>query len=273
MPVMNCAGQCGRLISVSAIPGGNPTALADPEHWAVQWRHCKTCGKYWCDRCWSKYPSITQQQLCPNDGKSLIGPSTDHAINMVMPKPAAVPAGNAAGPGKIAFGIFAGITGYHVLMFLLGLVGLHLIPPGAYQAIQAVESLVRFVGWIFFAVWVYRATAALRAAGEKTTYSPGMAVGGWFIPIAFFFIPFIAVRDVCKRTLPAEMQWMVPVWWISYWVSTVFTSGQQYIWRVMPHIPGIGYLPFIFLLGAYGLWAAIMFLNTRESQAGAPVPA
>lgn len=272
MPVMNCTGpDCGRLISVSAIPGGNPTALADPEHWAVQWRHCKSCGKYWCDRCWQKHPSIAKQQLCPTDGKSLIGPSADHAINMMIPR--GEPGKSPAGPGKIAFGIFAGITGWHVLLFLLGTVGVHLIPGNLWQAVRGLESVVRFAGWIFFAVWVYRATQAVRASGQSTTYSPGMAVGGWFIPLAFFVIPFIAVRDVCRRTLAPEQQWLVPVWWVCYWLSTVFTSLEQVIWRVMPHVPGIGYLPLVLELGAYGLWAAIMYLNTRESQVGAAVPA
>lgn len=52
MPVMSCAGTapCKRFVSVSAVPGGNPSAKADPERFASEWTRC-TCGKYTCDRC------------------------------------------------------------------------------------------------------------------------------------------------------------------------------------------------------------------------------
>ena len=40
MAVRRCAGDCGRIISISVIPGGNPTALADPRNWAVDHAAC-----------------------------------------------------------------------------------------------------------------------------------------------------------------------------------------------------------------------------------------
>jgi len=270
MPVMNCAGpDCSRLISVSAIPGGNPTALAEPEHWAVQWRHCKTCHKYWCDRCWQKHPSIATQQLCPTDGKTLVGPSTDHALNLIQPKASSASLQSANAPGRVAFFIFAGIAGVHLLVWLIGRVAN--LGASFHQAFSGLDGLAKFIGWIFFAVWIYRATAALRASGP-TLYSPGLAVGCWFIPFANFVMPMLAVRDVCKRTLSAENLWLVPVWWVSYWLTTIFTAGGPYIWRAIGSVPLIGYLPLLVGLAAYGSWAAILFLSTREPS-GEAVPA
>lgn len=53
MPVMSCGGAapCNRLISISAIEGGNPSAKADPEAYASEWTRCRQCSTYTCDRC------------------------------------------------------------------------------------------------------------------------------------------------------------------------------------------------------------------------------
>ncbi|HEU4535360.1 MAG TPA: hypothetical protein VFS00_14630, partial [Polyangiaceae bacterium] len=52
MPVAYCSGRepCERLISISAVPGGNPAARADPDAYASEWGLC-SCGAYTCDRC------------------------------------------------------------------------------------------------------------------------------------------------------------------------------------------------------------------------------
>lgn len=39
------------LISVSNIPGGNPVALRDPEHFAIRFWVCADCHQNFCDRC------------------------------------------------------------------------------------------------------------------------------------------------------------------------------------------------------------------------------
>ena len=54
MTVLFCAGNCPRVISVSAVPGGNPIALADPKNWAVNYVTCPSCERSWCDRCHTK---------------------------------------------------------------------------------------------------------------------------------------------------------------------------------------------------------------------------
>ncbi|MCC6526269.1 MAG: hypothetical protein IT373_26720 [Polyangiaceae bacterium] len=61
MPVFGCSGTqpCDRMISVSAVPGGNPAALADPEGYANVWTFCPSCKAYTCDRCLPK-----QQNRC-----------------------------------------------------------------------------------------------------------------------------------------------------------------------------------------------------------------
>lgn len=65
--VRRCAGGCGRWISISVIPGGNPTALADPVNWAVDYAACTSCRTMLCDRCRTALGAAT----CPTDGGTL----------------------------------------------------------------------------------------------------------------------------------------------------------------------------------------------------------
>ncbi|MDT3444768.1 MULTISPECIES: tetratricopeptide repeat protein [unclassified Pseudofrankia] len=52
MAVLYCAGYgCPRSISVSAIPGGNPYALENPEDFSVVYSVCVDCKAHFCDRC------------------------------------------------------------------------------------------------------------------------------------------------------------------------------------------------------------------------------
>jgi hypothetical protein len=79
MAVAVCAGaRCQRLISISAIPGGNPVALADPERWATKYVRCQKCGKFFCDRCLKKLGGVFARLLgrrkCSACGGSLSQP-------------------------------------------------------------------------------------------------------------------------------------------------------------------------------------------------------
>ena len=67
MAVRSCAGNCERLISISAVAGGNPVALAEPDVWAVDYAECPSCGKTWCDRCQRKLGLDS----CPDCGARL----------------------------------------------------------------------------------------------------------------------------------------------------------------------------------------------------------
>lgn len=64
--------------------------------------------------------------------------------------------------------------------------------PAAYQLL----NLVQLGAFILLLVWIYRAATTARALGIPGRYSPGWAVGGWFIPIANLFIPVQCLRDL-----------------------------------------------------------------------------
>lgn len=65
MPVYYCAGGCQKMISVSSIPGGNPVAQNDPEHWATAYVNCQQCGKFYCTDCATHTKACCNLNLLP----------------------------------------------------------------------------------------------------------------------------------------------------------------------------------------------------------------
>jgi tetratricopeptide (TPR) repeat protein len=67
MAVYYCNGwACERLISVSTVPGGNPVALRDPEHFAVDYFICEDCKRMFCDRCVGAKGALFSRPRCPD---------------------------------------------------------------------------------------------------------------------------------------------------------------------------------------------------------------
>jgi hypothetical protein len=64
---------------------------------------------------------------------------------------------------------------------LLARAGLHL--GSAYRVITA---LLSFAAVVLFFVWSYQLISGLRARGVETRFSPGFAIGAWFIPFGNF---------------------------------------------------------------------------------------
>jgi Flp pilus assembly protein TadD len=86
--VLSCSGwNCTRLISVSVIPGGNPVAQADPEHFSVTFLICPDCHATFCDRCVPRTPFHARRcRDCVNElvdgahrGRVVSGAKADYA--------------------------------------------------------------------------------------------------------------------------------------------------------------------------------------------------
>ena len=100
-----------------------------------------------------------------------------------------------------------------------------------YQAALQLPGVVTYLSGILFAVWFYRAyqnVLALRATGR---YSPGWAIGAWFVPILNLFRPKQIADDIWRTSDPAlstepGSSWMElkvdPLlhWWWAAWVLT-----------------------------------------------------
>lgn len=75
------------MISVSAIPGGNPVAKNDPENWALDYGKCAACNAHWCDRCLKNLAAPN----CPKDQTqfTMFGVTPEKAPPPAAPAPSA----------------------------------------------------------------------------------------------------------------------------------------------------------------------------------------
>ena len=102
---------------------------------------------------------------------------------------------------------------------------------------------------VTFCVWLYRVYQNLPALGnarESLNYSPGWAVGYFFIPFANLVMPYRAVKEVWQKSTPVEegedpaLAWLrepsalLPAWWAAWLLSNIsnnllfrFSSGAE----------------------------------------------
>lgn len=105
------------------------------------------------------------------------------------------------------------------------------------------ERLAALAGWslvvlagtgIAWCVWQHRAHANLRAFGRSgLAFTPGWAVGWWFVPIGWWWKPFQAVRELWKASDPmthptgwhSVPTWPLIGWWWACWIASGVASG------------------------------------------------
>jgi hypothetical protein len=95
----------------------------------------------------------------------------------------------------------------------------------AYTGILLTNFVIYVAAVILVAMWIYRAHANLHEAGiTGLQFSPGWAVGWYFIPIAFLFKPFQAMRELWNEShrvtggFSAEAPGHLNAWW-GCWIA------------------------------------------------------
>lgn len=90
---------------------------------------------------------------------------------------------------------------------------------------SALMLLATLCSMVAVAMWIHRAHENLQIAGfPALEYSPGWAVGWYFIPIANFFMPFRAMRELWNASHGAVggySQSAPPLLWI-WWLCWIF---------------------------------------------------
>ena len=80
---------------------------------------------------------------------------------------------------------------------------------------------------IFMITWAWRATDNLEHWNKKPQWGKGWAIGGWFTPIGFLFIPYQVVRDTWNLapTKASNLPDTRNNWWlasfISWWIGVI----------------------------------------------------
>jgi len=98
---------------------------------------------------------------------------------------------------------------------------------GSFGAVVSLVDLLGVAALIINLIWQHRAATAARALNLPARRSPGLGVGGWFIPVCNFWFPYQAIRDC----LPAEDPHRVLVlrWWLAYLGMGLFTGATLLI--------------------------------------------
>jgi hypothetical protein len=93
---------------------------------------------------------------------------------------------------------------------------------------------------VAFVMWIHRAYSNLTALGnpkEGLEYSPGWAIGGFFIPFVNLVVPYRVVREIWVKSDPvirSEQDWMfssspeapglIKLWW-AFWLLSNFANN------------------------------------------------
>jgi Domain of unknown function (DUF4328) len=96
--------------------------------------------------------------------------------------------------------------------------------------VVAIVGLVQFVFFVILGItflrWIYRINKNLRAlSGEQMKFTPGWAVGWYFIPIANLFKPYQAMKEIWRISHKNEPPTYSPLgWWWFLWIVSILVG-------------------------------------------------
>jgi hypothetical protein len=100
------------------------------------------------------------------------------------------------------------------------------------QRIVAIAQIATVVACVIvFASWVYRANYNVRQLGAAgLQFSPGWAVGWYFVPLAFMWKPYQAMKEIGARARTrkvAPVDSVVKRWWF-FWLAYCFLGNAAF---------------------------------------------
>ena len=118
---------------------------------------------------------------------------------------------------------------------LIGVIDLAALDPDpltlAYTFVLLAHTAIFFVSVVAVSMWIYRAHANLHESGiEDLNFSPGWAVGWYFIPIANLFKPFQAMRELWTEShsvsdsYAAEAPGNLGLWWGTWIIGNIVAN-------------------------------------------------
>jgi hypothetical protein len=132
---------------------------------------------------------------------------------------------------------------------------------------------------LVFAVWTYRMNANIHALGSNLRFTPGWAVGWYFVPIANLWKPYQVMRELwLVSNNPADWQTgrtsKLLSWWWTAWLTYLFFPLVSFVYVVRLSVQGnvfsqLRLMEFFGVVYAVlGLVAAILayFMVTKISE-------
>jgi len=107
-----------------------------------------------------------------------------------------------------------------------------------YLVTLLVNTLVALTTIVFFAMWIYRAAANIVAADiPGFDFTPGWAVGWYFVPFANLVQPFLAMRQIWNASHAGGSDLdrgdpILTLWWTTWLTSNIAANiSMQIAWR------------------------------------------
>ena len=95
-----------------------------------------------------------------------------------------------------------------------------------YLLLTFVQGAAVVASIVLVMIWMYRVAANHRALHRGGTWSPGWAIGGWFLPPLLYIIPTLMLRELWKASdpeVPIGGEWasrpvspLVTAWFVVY---------------------------------------------------------
>lgn len=133
----------------------------------------------------------------------------------------------------LVFAVMAGVYEYHIYENLpLGTDINEVFLPS--DVIIAVVGIVQFCLFIILGItflrWIYRANKNLgEVSGKPMDFTPGWAVGWYFIPIANLFKPYQAMKEIwaVSHKNKSDTSAVLVFWW-ALWLLSNILGGQAF---------------------------------------------
>lgn len=101
-----------------------------------------------------------------------------------------------------------------------------------YMLFTVVQGAVVIASMVLVMIWMYRLAANHRSLHRGTTWGPGWAIGGWFLPPLLYIIPTLVFSELWRASDPD-----VPIG--GEWKSRP-TSPLTYVWFVLYSLVPLG---------------------------------
>jgi len=108
----------------------------------------------------------------------------------------------------------------------------------SYAALTLLSFVVFVITAVVFLMWLHRVCSNLPAFGHWKSggYSPGWAVGSFFVPLGNLAMPYQAVKEIWQKSRPANSQsfsfsssppGFFPAWW-GFWLTSNFALNIHF---------------------------------------------
>lgn len=151
-------------------------------------------------------------------------------------------------------------------LFVLARLGLGGLLGPLWLYTQTIYMILSLLIGVLLLIWCYQVHAARRG---QASFSPGMAVGGFFIPGANLVLAPLIIRSAWKATVGAGGGLLVLLWWL-FWlleIALAYARATHYMppADLSPLLLDIFSYSFVFVpMLAYGLlWYIVRSVNAR----------